>query len=101
MVFGLAPPSATAIEEVDMVYGYYFCAVGRPGVSYLDSSRSDGPIVVQLAGSPTIQIVAPGEDYQGRVRAMMPDQYEDRCFGGLPDPTVAEEVKRRYESELA
>ena len=28
---------------------------------------------------------------------MMPDQYEDRCFGGLPDPTVAEKVKLRYE----
>jgi hypothetical protein len=101
MVFGLEPPSAAAIDEVRVIYGYYFCAVGRPGVSYLDSSRSDGPIVVRLANPATVQIVAPGADYQARVRAMMPDQYEERCFGGLPDPAVAENVKRRYESELA
>ncbi len=99
-VFGVDPPSAAAIDDVRTVYGYYFCAMGRPGLSYLDSSRSDGPIVVSLAGPPTIQIVAPGVDYQERVRAMMPDQYEDLCFGGLPDPAVAEEVKRRYESGL-
>jgi hypothetical protein len=100
-VFGVDPPSAAVIDEVRTVYGYYFCAVGRPGVSYMDSSRSDGPIVVSLAGSPTIQIVSPGADYQERVRAMMPDQYEERCFGGLPDPSVAQEVMRRYEADLA
>jgi hypothetical protein len=99
-VFGVDPPSVTVIEEVETIYGYYFCAVGRPGVPYLDSSRADGPLVVRMTDPPTIQIAAPGEDYQERVRAMMPDQYEDRCFGGLPDPTVAEAVKRRYESEL-
>jgi hypothetical protein len=100
-VFGVDPPSAGAIDDVRTIYGYYFCAVGRPGVAYLDSSRADGPIVVQMTDPPTIQIVAPGVDYQERVRAMMPDQYEERCFAGLPDPTVADAVKRRYESDLA
>jgi hypothetical protein len=85
---------------VDTLYGYYFCAVGRPGLPYLDSSRADGPIVVRLTNPPSIQIAAPGEGYQDRVRAMMPDQYEELCFRGLPDPAVAAEVKRRYESEL-
>jgi len=101
LVFGVDPTSARYIDEVKSIYGYYFCAVGRPGVSYLDSSRSDGPIVVRVTDPPTVEIVASGEDYQDRVRAMMPDQYEDRCFGGLPDLAVAEEVKRRYEAELA
>ncbi|HEX5994826.1 MAG TPA: hypothetical protein VFY84_06760 [Jiangellales bacterium] len=99
-VFGVDPPSAGAIDDVQTVYGYYFCAVGRPGVPYLESSRSDGPIVVTLSNPPTIQIAPPGVDYQERVRAMMPDQYEELCFGGLRDPTVADEVKRRYESDL-
>lgn len=99
-VFGVDPPSASAIDDVQTVYGYYFCAVGRPGVPYLQSTRADGPIVVHLADPPTVQIAAPGADYQERVRAMMPDQYEELCFGGLPDATVAEEVKRRYESNV-
>jgi hypothetical protein len=99
-VFGVDPPSAAVVSDVDVVYGYYFCAVGRPGLPYLSSSRSDGPVVVQLTGPPVLQIAAPGAGYPERVRAMMPDQYEDRCFGGLPDPAVADEVKRRYESDL-
>ena len=99
-VFGVDPSAAGIIDDVETVYGYYFCAIGGPGVPYLESSRSDGPIVVHLADPPSIQIAAPGADYQERVRAMMPDQYEELCFGGLPDPTVAEEVKRRYESDL-
>jgi hypothetical protein len=99
-VFGLDPPSARGIDDVQALYGYYFCAVGRPGTAYLNSSRSDGPIVVQKTDPPTIQIAAPGADYQERVRAMMPDQYEELCFGGLPDPAVADAVKRRYESDL-
>jgi hypothetical protein len=99
-VFGVDPPAAKVIDEVRTVYGYYFCAVGRPGVPYLESSRADGPIVVQLTNPPSVQIAAPGADYQDRVRAMMPDEYEALCFSGLPDASVADEVKRRYESEV-
>jgi hypothetical protein len=99
-VFGVDPPSAEVIDDVRTVYGYYFCAVGRSGLPYLESSRADGPIVVHLTEPATVQIAAPGADYQERVRAMMPDEYEELCFRGLPDPAVAEAVKRRYESAL-
>lgn len=99
-VFGVDPPSATIIDDVQTVYGYYFCAVGRPGIPYLESSRSDGPIVVQLLPAPYIQIAQHGQGYQDRVRAMMPDQYEQYCFNGLPDDSVAREVRRRYEREV-
>jgi hypothetical protein len=72
--------------------------MGRRGVPYLRSNRADGPIVVHLTEPPTVQVVPPGADYPERVRAMMPDEYEDLCFSGLPDPSVADEVKRRYEA---
>ena len=98
-VFGLEPPGARRIEDVRTVYGYYFCAVGRDGLPYLDSYRADGPIVVQFSPA-SIQIAPPGPGYRDHVMSMMPDQYEDRCFQGLPDPGVAESVKRRYESSL-
>jgi hypothetical protein len=97
-VFGVEPASATVIEDVETVYGYYFCAVGRRGLPYLQSSRADGPIVVRLTDPPVVQVVPPGADYQERVRALMPDEYEELCFSGLPDQSVAEEVKRRYEA---
>jgi hypothetical protein len=31
---------------------------------------------------------------------MMPDEYEQYCFRGLPDPNVAAEVKARYVQAL-
>jgi hypothetical protein len=98
-VFGFDPPGATIIDDVQTVYGYYFCAVGRPGVPYLESDRSDGPIVVDLR-TQSIQIAQHGQGYQDRVRAMMPDQYEQYCFNGLPDDSVAGDVRRRYEREV-
>jgi hypothetical protein len=99
-VFGVDPPSATIVDEVQTVYGYYFCAVGRSGVTYLDSSRSDGCIVVHLQAAASIQIAQHGQGYPDRVRAMMPDQYEQYCFNGLPDGSVAGDVKRRYERQV-
>lgn len=99
-VFGTDPPTATIVDEVRTVYGYYFCAVGRPGVPYLMSSRSDGPVVVSFVDPPAITIALSGAGYQERVRAIMPDQYEQFCFNGLPDSTVAADVKRRYEAAI-
>lgn len=84
----------------ETVYGYYFCALGRPGLPYLESSRVDGPVVVTLGPTPSARIAPPGAGYAEAVRAMMPDEYEWRCFAGLPDPDVAAEVRRRYVQAL-
>lgn len=99
-VFGTDPPNATTLTEVDTVYGYFFCAAGTPGLPYPESSRADGPVVVTLTGAPRASIAQSGAGYADRVRAMMPDQYEDRCFHGLPDASVAAAVRDRYESAL-
>lgn len=99
-VFGTDPASATAVADVRTVYGYFFCAAGTPGVPYGESSRADGPVVVTLTGTPRALIAQSGDGYADRVRAMMPDQYEDRCFHGLPDASVAAAVRDRYQSAL-
>jgi hypothetical protein len=96
-VFGTDPPGV-AVANVRTVYGYYFCALGAPGTPYNESSRFDGPVVVTLTGTPSALIAQSGAGYNERVRAMMPDQYESRCFRGLPDSSVAADVRRRYES---
>jgi hypothetical protein len=56
--------------------------------------------VVTLVPVPRAQIPQSGVGYADRVRAIMPDQYEDRCFHGLPDASVAAAVRDRYESAL-
>jgi hypothetical protein len=96
-VFGTEPAGATA-ADVRIVYGYYFCALGTPSTPYSESDRVDGPVVVTLTGTPQALIAQSGAGYNERVRAMMPDQYEDRCFHGLPDSSVAGDVRRRYEA---
>jgi hypothetical protein len=99
-VFGTDPPSATALSEVTTVYGYYFCAAGSRGLPYVESNRADGPVVVTIAGATRVQIAQSGASYVDQVRLMMPDQYEDKCFHGLPDPGIAAEVRDRYEAAL-
>jgi hypothetical protein len=99
-LFGTEPAEVKTVDEVQVVYGYYFCAIGSPGVIYMESSRSDGPVVVHFGANPTVTIAQSGQGYADRVRAMMPDQYEDRCFRGLPDPTVAQRVQDRYFREV-
>ena len=84
----------------ETVYGYYFCALGHPGLPYLESSRVDGPVVITLGATPSARIVPPGAGYAEAVRAMMPDEYEHLCFSGLPDPSVAAEVRQRYVQAL-
>jgi hypothetical protein len=95
-VFGTEPRDPEGADEVRMIYGYYFCAIGPKGMPYLDSSRSDGPVVVQLNNPPVVQIAGHGEGYEQRVRAMMPDEYEPLCFGGLRNDSVAADVRRRF-----
>jgi hypothetical protein len=95
-VFGTEPREVESVEDVKAVYGYYFCAVGPEGTPYLDSSRVDGPVVIQFGTPPVIRIARHGEGYEGRVRAMMPDEYEPLCFGGLRNDAVAAEVRRRF-----
>ena len=96
-VFGVDPPSATIVDEVQTVYGYYFCAVGRPGLPYLESSRTDGPVVVTLrprrpSRSPStagLPGAGPGDD-AGPVRAALLQRAARR--------PVADDVKRRYKA---
>jgi hypothetical protein len=95
-VFGTEPAGVNNADEVTVVYGYYFCAVGPTGRPYLESSRMDGPVVVTLLGAPSVRIARHGQGYEARVRDMMPDQYEPLCFGGLRNDTVAADVRRRF-----
>ena len=56
--------------------------------------------MVRLQPVASVQIAQHGQGYPDRVRAMMPDQYEQQCFNGLPDGSVAGDVKRRYERQV-
>jgi hypothetical protein len=95
-VFGTEPGDAEGADDVRLVYGYYFCAVGPDGTPYLESSRMDGPVVVRFTDPPVIQIARHGQGYEERVRAMMPDEYEPLCFGGLRNDAVAADVRGRF-----
>jgi hypothetical protein len=95
-IFGTEPREPAGADEVRMVYGYYFCAIGPSGMPYLESNRSDGPVVVRFSNPPVVQIAGHGAGYEERVRAMMPDEYEPLCFGGLRNDAVAADVRRRF-----
>jgi hypothetical protein len=102
--FGFEPPEATAVEQVSVVYAQHMCAVVGPAFGWPDGIRSGGPLAVELTEPPTVrtpELVPAGQgmDYEGRIRALIPERYHEQVLGfdGFVDPAVAEALRERYE----
>jgi hypothetical protein len=105
--FGYEPADATTADEVRTVYAHHMCAVVGPGFGWPDGIRSGGPIAADLGETVTLRTpeqVPAGEDldYAGRIRALIPEQYQAAALAhpGFVDPAVAEALQRRYEEAL-
>ncbi|HEU5108830.1 MAG TPA: hypothetical protein VFT95_09760 [Micromonosporaceae bacterium] len=96
-VFGTEPADADALDEVDKVYAYHFCAMAQPGMDFLYSYKLTGPIAVTLsADPPKIEVAEGGQDYQKRVRELIPAPYADQAYNASLTPEAMKEVIRRY-----
>lgn len=98
---GTEPADASRVEDVRVVYAYFFCAAGEPGQPWDFAARISGPVVVELADPPVVRIAQAGLGYPDRVKAMLPDEYEDWAFGGFHDPRLPTELRQRYLDEVA
>ncbi|MEV4410728.1 hypothetical protein [Catellatospora sp. NPDC049609] len=98
---GTEPAGATRVADVRVVYAYFFCAAGEPGQPWDFAARISGPVVVELTEPPAVRIAEAGLGYQDRVRAMLPDRYEDWAFSGFRDKELPTALQRRYLDEVA
>jgi hypothetical protein len=95
---GTDPVAARGLAEVREVYAQYMCAAGAPGTAYDDSSRSSGPVAVRLSDPPVVRVPPSGLGYPDRVRALLPDEYEEQALKGFRDPSVPAALRARYDA---
>ncbi|GII24886.1 hypothetical protein [Planosporangium mesophilum] len=95
-VFGVDPSGTTRPSKVTRAYGYYLCAVGRPGTPYLESRLSSGPVVASISDRVRVTMVASGENYREQVHLLMP-RYERQAVAGFSSQDKPAQLQRRFE----
>lgn len=101
-VFGIDPPGATALDQVRTVYALHLCAVAEPGRPWEWAVKMSGPLAAQWRPDrPVVRIAAPGQGYPERVRALIPDRYQDRAFGSFQNSAALAELRRRFDTAIA
>jgi hypothetical protein len=104
-VFAHDPPSATEVDDVQVVYAHRTCAAVGPGLVWPGSLRETGPVAVRL-GVPDKLVLPekalPGAgdaQYADRIRAVIPKPYQQKAlaFPDFVDPDVADELQDRID----
>jgi hypothetical protein len=95
---GTEPVDARGLAEVRTVYAQYMCAAGAPGTAYDDSSRSSGPVALSLGEPPVVRVPPSGLGYPDRVRALLPDRYEEQALKGFRDGSVPASLRAKYDA---
>lgn len=100
-VFGHEPASATAVDDVRVVYAHRTCAATGPGLRWPASIRETGPVAVRLGVPDTLVLPekalpnAEDASYTDRIRAVIPQRYQGQAlaYADFVDPAVAEELR--------
>ncbi len=99
--FGVDPPGAATVAQVQWVYAQHLCVIGQPGLPWDYASKSSGPVVVGLGNPPVVRLPVPQIDYRTQVRQMIPARYQPMAFGTFAHPQLVAELRRRYNAEVA
>lgn len=97
--FGVDPPEATTVAQVRRVYALHLCAIDDASGPWKTSIRASGPLAVDLEVTPHVLIPRSGAGYQDRVRALIPERYQEQAFGTFTDPALIEVARRRFEED--
>jgi hypothetical protein len=100
-VFGHDPTTATAVDDVEVVYAHRTCAAVGPGLIWPESLRETGPVAVRL-GTPD-ELLLPEKAlptkadaaYTDRIRAVIPQRYQKQAlaYPDFVDPEVAADLQ--------
>jgi len=94
-VFGVEPATARGVDEVTRAYGYHACAVLNPGYPFDVTPKLVGPVVVD-AEPFAVRAITGGADFQERVRAELPAEYQERALTGFSNSATVDALRSRY-----
>ncbi|MGN9914193.1 hypothetical protein ACTMTJ_42365 [Phytohabitans sp. LJ34] len=100
-VYGYEPAEATALADVQTVYGFHLCGVAERNRPWDVAVKLAGPVIMGMSTEPPdIQVVEATEDvrYVDRLRQMFPDKYAQVALKeALADSEMAD-LRRRYDA---
>jgi hypothetical protein len=99
--FGVDPPGATTVAQVQWVYALHLCVLGEPGTPWDYATKSAGPVVIGLGNPPVVRLPVPQIDYRTQVRQMIPVRYQTAAFGSFAHPQLVAQLRKRYNAEVA
>jgi hypothetical protein len=99
--FGVDPPKAATVAQVQWVYAQHLCVIGQPGLPWDYATKSAGPVAVGLGNPPVVRLPVPQVDYRTQVRQMIPARYQPMAFGSFTHPELVAKLRQRYTTEVA
>lgn len=100
-VYGYEPAEATALADVQTVYGFHFCGIAEQNRPWDVAVKLAGPVIIDRSTEPPgIQVVEATAEvmYVDRLREMFPDKYAELALKeALADSEMAD-LRRRYDA---
>lgn len=100
-VYGYEPAEATALGDVQTVYGFHLCGVAEQGRPWDVAVKLAGPVIIDRSTEPpAIQVVEATEDvmYVDRLREMFPDRYAELALREALSESEMADLRRRYDA---
>ncbi|NLU79812.1 hypothetical protein HCA58_15760 [Micromonospora sp. HNM0581] len=100
-VYGFEPAEATALADVQTVYGFHLCGIAEQGRPWDWAVKLAGPVIIDMSTEPAgIQVVEATEDIRfiDRLRQMFPAKYAQLAEREALEPSEMADLRRRYDS---
>ena len=98
--FGVDPPDATRVTDVEKAYIQHMCVSAEPGRPWDFSPKTSGPLVY-LPGDPPqtdpeIKGPQPDRHYADQVRELIPRRYHEQAFAPFPPQELFDYLRKRF-----
>ncbi|MCX5065884.1 hypothetical protein OOJ91_08315 [Micromonospora lupini] len=100
-VYGYEPADATALADVQKVYGFHLCGVAEQNRPWDVAVKLAGPLIMDMSTNPPgIQVVEATADvrFVDRLREMFPAKYATLAQEEALTPAEMAEQRRRYDA---
>ncbi|MEU8153503.1 hypothetical protein AB0B94_07550 [Micromonospora sp. NPDC048986] len=100
-VYGYEPTGATALADVQTVYGFHLCGVAEQKRPWDVAVKLAGPVIMDMSTEPPgIQVVEATAEvmFTDRVRQMLPPKYADLALKEALSESEMADQRRRYDA---
>ncbi|MEW1589141.1 hypothetical protein AB0283_27280 [Micromonospora vinacea] len=100
-VYGYEPSQATALADVQTVYGFHLCGVAEQKRPWDVAVKLAGPVIMDMSTEPPgIQVVEATAEvmFTDRVRQMLPPKYADLALKEALTESEMADQRRRYDA---